>query len=113
MKTQHSISSGFLREKHILKLLPVAHSTLWEWVRGGNFPPPKKLSENVSVWSEAEIDAWLEAKFADQGVTDDSTARPLDNIGHNGGPPLDEAIEQDDPSVTPAENKERGEENGL
>ena len=65
METNHSITSGFLREKHILKLLPVAHSTLWDWVRDGDFPAPIKLSEKVTVWSKAQIDAWLEAKFGE------------------------------------------------
>jgi prophage regulatory protein len=65
MITNHSITSGFLREKHVLKLLPVAHSTLWDWVRNGDFPAPIKLSEKVTVWSEADIDAWLEAKFSE------------------------------------------------
>ena len=65
MKDHPTIGDGFLREKHILKLLPVAHSTLWEWVRDGRFPPPFKLSEKVSVWSQAQIDAWLASKFSE------------------------------------------------
>ena len=64
----HTISTptgGLLREKHVLKLVPVAHSTLWNWVRGGKFPAPIKLSEKVSVWSRDEVLAWVEAKLAE------------------------------------------------
>ena len=65
MANYPTISSGFLREKHILKLLPVAHSTLWDWVRDGHFPAPIKLSEKVTVWSQTEVDAWLASKFTE------------------------------------------------
>lgn len=30
----------------------------------GKFPPSYKLSERVSVWDEAAVDAWLADKFA-------------------------------------------------
>ena len=63
MQTISASTGGLLREKHVLKLIPVAHSTLWDWVRTGKFPTPIKLSEKVSVWSRAEVDAWVEGKF--------------------------------------------------
>ena len=90
MITNHSISSGFLREKHILKQIPVAHSTLWDWVRDGDFPAPIKLSEKVTVWSKTEIDSWLEAKFT-RSEDHIASPEPIDQLGHNGGPPLDDA----------------------
>lgn len=58
-------TGGLLREKQILKLVPVAHSTLWNWVRSGKFPAPIKLSEKVTVWSRESVLAWIEAKLAE------------------------------------------------
>ena len=56
-----------LREKQVLERIPVVHSTLWEWVNDGLFPAPQKLSKRVTVWNEADVDAWLEAKFKGDG----------------------------------------------
>lgn len=33
-------------------------------IQQGKFPKPHKLSERVSAWDEASIDAWLAEKFA-------------------------------------------------
>lgn len=52
---------SFLREKHVRQLIPVAHSTLWAWVRSGRFPSPIKLSDRITVWRSADIQ-----KFIDQ-----------------------------------------------
>jgi prophage regulatory protein len=51
--------SGFVREKHILQLIPVAHSTLWEWVNTGKFPAPLKLSKRVTVWKRADVEEFI------------------------------------------------------
>ena len=41
----------------------LSRTHIYRLVRQENFPKPFNLSERVSVWNEAEIDAWLEAKF--------------------------------------------------
>ncbi len=38
--------------------------------------------------------------------------QPIDQLGHNGGPPIDDAVEQDGPPVIQAGIKVRGGENG-
>ncbi len=55
--------TGCLREKQVRELVPVAHSTLWEWVEQGIFPKPVKLSARVTVWRRSEVQAWIETKF--------------------------------------------------
>lgn len=40
-------------------LLPVSPATIWRWVREGRFPKPFKLGASVTVWDEAEIEAFL------------------------------------------------------
>lgn len=52
--------SKCIREKELLKVLPFSKSTLWRNVQNGTFPKPIKLSEKVTVWSESEIEVWLE-----------------------------------------------------
>lgn len=37
---------------------------LYRLIQRGDFPAPHKLSERVSAWDEAAIDAWLAGKFA-------------------------------------------------
>lgn len=50
---------GFLREKHVLTLIPVAHSTLWAWVRSGRFPAPVKLSQRITVWRSEDVQNFI------------------------------------------------------
>ena len=39
--------------------LPVSPATVWRWVREGQFPKPFKLSNRVTVWNLAEVDAFI------------------------------------------------------
>jgi prophage regulatory protein len=56
---------GLIREKQVLKLLPIHRSTLWRWVRQGTFPQPSKVAPGVTAWSKADVTGWLEAKFGE------------------------------------------------
>ena len=87
---------GFSRG-HIYKLIGL-----------GAFPKPYKLSERVSIWDERQINDWLGVKFsADEESNASSETNP--QLGHNGGPALDDAVKQCSPSVS---QKKRGGENG-
>ena len=56
-------SIGFLRERQIRPgIVPVAHSTLWQWVKDGKFPSPVKLSPRVTAWRAAEVFEWAAAQ---------------------------------------------------
>jgi prophage regulatory protein len=56
---------GFIRITHIIgdprrgikPLIPVSRSTWWAGVASGRYPKPIKLSEGVTVWRVADIDA--------------------------------------------------------
>jgi predicted DNA-binding transcriptional regulator AlpA len=37
-------------------------STIWRWVKAGQFPEPIKLSPNRTVFRRSEVDAWLAAR---------------------------------------------------
>ena len=51
-------SAGYLRLRDVVKRVPVARSTIWQWVATGKFPPPVKLGERVTAWSVASIEQW-------------------------------------------------------
>jgi predicted DNA-binding transcriptional regulator AlpA len=39
--------------------LPVSPATIWRWVREGKFPKPFKLSESITVWDLAQVEAFI------------------------------------------------------
>jgi prophage regulatory protein len=51
-------SSGYLRLRDVVKRVPVARSTIWQWVATGKFPPPVKLGKRVTAWPLASIERW-------------------------------------------------------
>lgn len=55
-------STGFSREKNILRIIPVSHSTLWNHVKQGKFPKPVKLSGNITAWRNEDVIAWISEK---------------------------------------------------
>lgn len=52
--------TGFIRLGHVLHLLGISKSTLYEGIPKGIFPAPKKLTARTSVWSVHEIRAFIE-----------------------------------------------------
>jgi predicted DNA-binding transcriptional regulator AlpA len=40
-------------------LLPISSTTLWRWVKNGDFPPSVKLGPSVTAWSADAIETWL------------------------------------------------------
>ena len=36
----------------------VSRATIWRWVRGGKFPAPVRLGENVTRWRVADVVEW-------------------------------------------------------
>lgn len=58
-------SIGFLRERQIRPaMVPIAHSTLWQWVKEGKFPQPVSLSPRVTAWRVSDVQAWIEKQGA-------------------------------------------------
>ena len=59
-----------LRQKQVLELLGISHSTLWEWVRKGRFPQPISLGPNTRAWLQEEIDQHLLARAKERPQVD-------------------------------------------
>jgi predicted DNA-binding transcriptional regulator AlpA len=51
-------STGFIREKRLLKFVPFAHSTLWRKVADKSFPKPVKLSVRITAWRVEDVRDW-------------------------------------------------------
>lgn len=52
-----------LRMKQVLDKTGLSRTHTYRLIARGDHPKPTQLSERVFVWNEADIDAWLEAKF--------------------------------------------------
>lgn len=51
-----------LRVNELSHDLSMGKSTIWAWVKEGKFPKPIKISPRMTVWSSADIEAWLANK---------------------------------------------------
>lgn len=57
--------TGFIRIAHVLHVLGIAKTTLYEGIQKGIFPAPKKLTARTSVWSVEEIRQFINNVNAD------------------------------------------------
>jgi len=46
---------GFVRQAHLLSIVPLSAAELWRRVAAGTFPRPIKLSPMVSAWRVSDI----------------------------------------------------------
>lgn len=61
-----SSSVQFLRDKAVADKIGVSRPHLWTLVKTDpTFPRPVKLSANVTVWLESEINEWMLRKVAE------------------------------------------------
>lgn len=62
---QHTHSGiNALRLPKVIDKTGLSRTHIYRLVQQGKFPKPSLLTERVSVWNEADIDAWLAEKFA-------------------------------------------------
>jgi prophage regulatory protein len=57
-----------LRLNEVLQRVKLGKSTVYKMIARGEFPAPKQLTANRSVWLESEIEQWLEFRLARGGV---------------------------------------------
>lgn len=48
-----------LRLPEVESRVGMKRSTIYRRIQAGEFPSPRKLAVNVSVWPESEIDQWV------------------------------------------------------
>jgi prophage regulatory protein len=54
-----------LRMHQVLKTTGISRTQLYRLIQAGKFPKPMKLSERISAWDEASVNAWLAEKFGE------------------------------------------------
>lgn len=52
-------TTGFVRIRQILQLIPVSASTWWAGVASGKYPPAIKLGARTTVWKAEDIHALI------------------------------------------------------
>jgi len=50
---------GLSRQKTLMPLIPFSSATLWRHIKAEKFPAPFKLSDNITVWRNDEVNAWF------------------------------------------------------
>lgn len=83
-----------LRLPQVIDKTGISRGQIYRMIKAGDFPASYGLVESgcIQAWSEAEIDAWLESKFADHRKTGNPPPEPIDQRRHNGGPPPDDTV---------------------
>lgn len=56
--------TGFIRQSHVLEVVPFSAATLWRMVRAGTFPAPVKLSARVTAWKCSDVRQWMAVQSA-------------------------------------------------
>lgn len=65
MYTKSNLGCKAIRASAVLEKTGMSKTHLYRLVQAGKFPKPIKLSERVSAWDEAAVDAWLGEKFGE------------------------------------------------
>ena len=55
-------SIEILRTQNVLAIVKISRTTLWRWVRSGDFPAPLRLGKRAVGWSRQSVEAWLESR---------------------------------------------------
>ena len=60
-------STGFLRLRQILTLVPISKSSWWEGCKSGRFPKPVKLGPRTTAWRVEDITALVQTLGSQSG----------------------------------------------
>ena len=72
---KHS-TAGLLRKPQVTARTGLSPSEIYRREKRGDFPKRIRLGQNVTVWSEAEVDTWVQQVIAGRGDgLDDARAR--------------------------------------
>jgi prophage regulatory protein len=51
-----------LRRPEVEARTGLSRSTLYDWMKRGEFPEPEKLGARIVAWRESDVTAWLESR---------------------------------------------------
>ncbi|UUV43198.1 hypothetical protein RCCWILLIS_26 [Rhodobacter phage RcCWillis] len=52
-----------IRIKDVVAITSLCRSQIYQLVREGKFPQQHRISHKVSVWSESEVNRWVDEKL--------------------------------------------------
>jgi prophage regulatory protein len=55
-------ATGFIRQRQLLRIIPVSPATLWRWVKAGDFVAPVRLGANVTAWRIEDVKSWMQSQ---------------------------------------------------
>ncbi|WP_420326560.1 helix-turn-helix transcriptional regulator [Mameliella sp.] len=58
----HASHIRLLRRREVENRTGLSRSTLYDWMKRGEFPRPVKLGARIVAWRETDIVAWLESR---------------------------------------------------
>ncbi|WP_243721972.1 helix-turn-helix transcriptional regulator [Meridianimarinicoccus aquatilis] len=58
----HRTPTTVLRRREVEARVGVSRSTLYEWMKQGEFPLPIKLGKRAVAWRESDINGWLDSR---------------------------------------------------
>jgi len=58
---------GLLRQKQVLKLIPISAASWWRGIRDGRFPKGRKLGPKTTVWRAEDIQVLLDRLGTENG----------------------------------------------
>lgn len=56
------MAETLLRRPAVEARTGLSRSTVYEWMRRGEFPQPVRLGSRMVAWRESDIAAWLESR---------------------------------------------------
>ena len=56
------MAEKLLRRPEVEAVTGLSRSTLYDWMKRGEFPQPVKLGTRLVAWRESDVTAWLEAR---------------------------------------------------
>lgn len=51
-----------LRRPEVESRTGLSRSTIYDWMKRGNFPQPVKLGARIVAWRESDVTAWLDSR---------------------------------------------------
>ncbi|MBZ0129634.1 MAG: AlpA family transcriptional regulator [Rhodobacteraceae bacterium] len=56
------MAERILRRPEVETRTGLSRSTIYDWMKRGEFPQPVKLGARLVAWRESDVNAWLEAR---------------------------------------------------
>jgi prophage regulatory protein len=60
--TQEYVASTILRRRQVEKLTGLSRSTIYQYVKAGDFPPPVRLGARAVGWCYADVLVWINSR---------------------------------------------------